>query len=252
VSGGPLQGSAMTTAMPGTETHAAPPDPSLSNPLSPSPAPSSVGGEHRRAARTNMFIAATAEIGGRPCPVRIRNMSETGALLESNIPLPLEANLTLRRGDHVAAGTIVWSEGHKCGVAFSGSVCVAAWMGRPAARDAEGQKQVDALQAQIRNGAVPLAAAQPVRAELVPAELQQRLAEELSHIKRIIDDIGEELSAEPTILSDHAESMQQFDIVSQSLGHLARLLVAPDPGQAVNEIGMDSLRKRLSRSTRTY
>jgi hypothetical protein len=235
MSGAPSQGSAMASALPGSPLLA---DAPVSRP--------GAGVENRRSARTNMFISAIAEISGRACPVRIRNMSETGALLESNVALPRGASVTLMRGEHGAFGAVVWSEGHKCGIAFAHSVCVASWMGRPGARDPDGQKQVDALQAQIRSGAVPLATAQPARTELLPQELQQRLSDELALIKRIIDDVGEELSAEAMILAEHGESMQQFDIISQSLGHLSRLLVAPDPAQAVNEIGMESRRRRLS------
>src|SRR4051812_46281383 len=85
--------------------------------------------EHRRAPRTNMFIAATAEVEGRAMPVRVRNMSLNGALLEGN-GLRDGAALVLRRGDCAAPGRVVWSDGHRSGIAFSQEVCVSSWMGR--------------------------------------------------------------------------------------------------------------------------
>jgi hypothetical protein len=202
-------------------------------------------GEHRRAPRTNMFIAAIAEVDGRAIAARVRNMSQTGAMLELVDPVRQGAGLVLRRGEHVAAGMVVWSQGIKCGIAFADLVSVSAWMGRSPGVG-EGQRRVDAIQAQIRGGAVPMAAPESVRPAPSAQALQQRLSEELVELKRMIDMLGEDLAAEPVMLDRHAGSMQQFDIMSQTLGHLARVLIAPDPVEAVGGIGMDALRKRLA------
>ena len=227
------------------------PSPTASAPAAPGDAPPAAaaeeaGSEHRRAQRTNMFIAATAEVDGRPVSARIRNMSETGALVELSEPVLKGARIALRRGNQAAAGWVAWSAGYKCGIAFSGPVCVATWMGRPVARDAEGQRRVDAIQAQMRGGAVHPVAAEPARAEVSADLLRQRLSEELVHLKQVVDSVGEALAGEPAVLDNHAASMQQFDIVSQTLGHLARVLTAPDPVAALGDIGMDSLRRRLA------
>lgn len=204
--------------------------------------------EHRRAPRINMFIAASADLDGRTTSARVRNMSQTGALVELADPIRIGARVVLKRGDNVASGWVVWSEGHRCGVAFADLVSVSAWMGRPIARE-EGQRRVDMIQAQIRAGSAEPHSAplEPARPPLSAAALQQRLSEELVTLKRIIDKVGEDLAGEPAMLDRHAGSMQQFDIVSQTLGHLARLLIAPDPVGSIGNIGMDSLRKRLER-----
>ena len=204
--------------------------------------------EHRRAPRTNMFIAATVEVPGGSIAARIRNMSQSGALLELSDPVHKGARLTLRRGELAAAGWVAWSTGFKCGVAFSDLVCVSSWMGRPIARDGDGQKRIDAIQAQIRSGTAYVPPPEPPKAEVSAEALRQRLSEELVHLKQVIDTVGEALAGEPAVLDRHAESMQQFDIVSQTLGHLARVMNAPDPVAALGDIGMDNLRKRLARA----
>ena len=192
-----------------------------------------------------MFISAAAEVSGRSVAARVRNMSQTGAMLELAEPVHQGARLVLRRGEHVAGGTVVWSQGCKCGVSFADLVSVSAWMGRslPAG---EGQRRVDAIQAQIRSGAAPAPIAEAPKPAPSAQALQQRLSEELVELKRIVDALGEELAGEPAMLERHAAGMQQFDLMSQTLGHLARVLIAPDPVEAVGEIGMDSLRKRLA------
>jgi hypothetical protein len=222
----------------------APVEPSFAAPEP--PAAHATGTEHRRAPRTNMFIAGTAEVEGRAIAVRLRNMSEGGALIEPSEPIRSGVFVVLRRGGNEAGGRVAWSHGLRCGIAFTGPVCVATWMGRPVPRDGEGQRRVDAIQAQIRNGATPILAAHPARPEVSAQLLQQRLSDELVQLKHIIDTIGETLAGEPEMLERHAGSMQQFDIASQTLAHLARILTAPDPVEALGAIGMDSLRRRLS------
>jgi hypothetical protein len=220
------------------------PDPPA--PTAPTAPEAAAASEHRRAPRTNMFIAAVADLEGRSVAARIRNMSQTGALIELSEPVRKGVRLTVRRGEQAAAGGVVWSSGYRCGVAFSDMVCVSTWMGRPVARDGEGQKRVDAIQAQIRGGTAFAAPVETARAAVTAQLLQQRLSEELVHLKQVIDTVGEALAGEPAVLDHHAEAMQQFDIVSQTLGHLARVLIAPDPVEALGGIGMDSLRRRLS------
>lgn len=206
------------------------------------------GPDNRRAPRTNMFITASAEVEGRALTARIRNMSSTGALIEVSGPVRKGERLVLKRGDHIAKGAIAWSAGFKCGIAFSDLVCVSTWMGRPPARESDGQKRVDAIQAQIRSGAAAPPAVDQAPAQVGAQLLQQRLSEEMIQLKQIVDRVGEALAGEPAILEQHAGTMQQFDIVSQTLGHLARLMIAPDPIDALGVIGMDSLRQRLGRA----
>ncbi|HEX9947586.1 MAG TPA: hypothetical protein VGA98_08605, partial [Allosphingosinicella sp.] len=54
--------------------------------------------EDRVAPRTNLLLAATAEVGGRSLPVRIRNLSETGALIEGAGLPDAGMSLVLARG----------------------------------------------------------------------------------------------------------------------------------------------------------
>ena len=77
--------------------------------------------------------------------------------------------------------------------------------------------------------------------------LPQRLAEELAYVGRLLESLGDDLCNEPLVVARHAEKLQNLDIASQILGHVAALLVTDQPAQAVKEIGMTSLRKRLLR-----
>ena len=78
--------------------------------------------------------------------------------------------------------------------------------------------------------------------------MPHRLAEELAYVGRLLDSLGEELCQEALLVRRHGEKLQNLDIAAQILGHVAALLVADNPDQAVDSIGMASLRKRLLRT----
>ena len=122
----------------------------------------------------------------------------------------------------------------------------------PAAPAPSAQARCDAIQAEfrghgerrsIRRDPPPLAPA------LVPTddELKVRLAEELEYARRMLDVMGEELSADVGVLMRHGVSLQSVDIVGQILGHLANVIRSSDPGGAVERIGMCELKARLKR-----
>jgi hypothetical protein len=73
---------------------------------------------NRRSRRSPVLLAATVEVAGRPVPVKLRNLSEDGALVEAD-RLPLEGSTTLfRRNELCLKSKVVWVEGRYAGVAF--------------------------------------------------------------------------------------------------------------------------------------
>jgi len=90
----------------------------------------------------------------------------------------------------------------------------------------------------------------PLPAALIPTDdpLQLRLAEELEYVRRMLDQMGDTLSADPLVISRHMTSLQTVDIVGQILGHVANVTRSSDPSGAVDRIGMCELKARLTRS----
>ena len=65
-----------------------------------------------------MLLTATIDVGGGLLPVKLRNLSEQGALIEG-APLPPEGSATVfERKDMRVPGRIVWVQGKYAGVAF--------------------------------------------------------------------------------------------------------------------------------------
>ena len=66
-----------------------------------------------------MLLAATIEVAGCPQPVKLRNLSEEGALIEGE-RLPLEGTTTFfQRNELRLKGRVIWVEGRYAGVAFA-------------------------------------------------------------------------------------------------------------------------------------
>ena len=74
--------------------------------------------QNRRSRRSPVFLAATVEVAGTPEPVKLRNLSEEGALVEGE-RLPLEGTTTFfQRNELRVKGRVVWVHGRFAGVAF--------------------------------------------------------------------------------------------------------------------------------------
>jgi hypothetical protein len=74
--------------------------------------------KNRRSRRSPVLLAAAVEIAGQPVPVKLRNLSEEGALIEGE-RLPLEGSTTwFERNDLRLKSRIVWVQGRFAGVAF--------------------------------------------------------------------------------------------------------------------------------------
>lgn len=72
-----------------------------------------------RSPRANVLLAATLDVSGTSLPVKLRNLSEQGALIQAE-RLPVEGSEVLfRRNDLAVPGRIAWVDGHHAGVAFA-------------------------------------------------------------------------------------------------------------------------------------
>src|SRR5215208_2397885 len=75
--------------------------------------------QNRRSRRSPVYLAATLEVAGVAQPVKLRNLSEEGALIEGE-RLPLDGTTTFfERNELRLKGRVVWVEGCYAGVAFA-------------------------------------------------------------------------------------------------------------------------------------
>ena len=81
--------------------------------------------QRRGKSRSNIFLLATLAARGGSWPVRIRNLSPTGALIEGGMILPQCAPVRLVRGSLTIAGTVMWHNRARAGIRFDGEIDVA-------------------------------------------------------------------------------------------------------------------------------
>jgi len=75
--------------------------------------------QNRRSRRSPVFLAASLEVAGVSHAVKLRNLSEEGALVEGE-QLPLEGTTTFfQRNDLRLKSRVVWVHGRFAGVAFA-------------------------------------------------------------------------------------------------------------------------------------
>lgn len=74
---------------------------------------------NRKNNRSNVLFTASLELSGASTPVRMRNLSSNGALVEGE-DLPIEGSeLLFRKGDLAVAGRVVWASDRHAGIAFA-------------------------------------------------------------------------------------------------------------------------------------
>lgn len=79
-----------------------------------------------------------------------------------------------------------------------------------------------------------------------PTPLDHLLAAELDHARDMLVMMGDELAMSAEIVAEHGMALQAVDIVGQMLGHIANVVRADDPSEAIDRIGMCELKAKLS------
>lgn len=188
------------------------------------------GAQRRVEPRSNIFVVAALASDRGSAPVRIRNMSRSGALIEGGVIPPNASAVRLSRGSLSVSGEIVWRHESRAGMHFDSAVTVAAWL--PGGKGAAGQQRVDEIvysyKAEV--GAMrPAAAVEPV-AVLAPRE---DLGRELLDVRAALNAVAEELAGDDATMVRHPNALQAIDMAAQKLETLARRLGSDAPGLAL-------------------
>lgn len=167
------------------------------------------GDEQRSERRNNLFVVAALHWRGAPAPVRIRNLSPGGALIEGAGLPDVGTSVRLSRGQHSVDGELLWRGETHAGLQFKAPVRVADWL--PASARNGGQQRVDQI--------VFEAKASGVATGITPAGPS---APDYSAIADALTKAGDELIAVPGLAERHPEALQAIDIAAQALNLLNR------------------------------
>jgi hypothetical protein len=78
--------------------------------------------EKRNAPRIDLSLPVLVHAWGRPHSAKVHNLSSSGALLESPLPIPAGNHVLFNCGTIEALGTVVWKNDTKFGVRFRKSI----------------------------------------------------------------------------------------------------------------------------------
>jgi len=75
--------------------------------------------QNRRSRRSNVLLTAILEVGGAALPVKLRNLSANGALLQGE-KLPVAGTpVRFVRNELCVDGRVIWGQGKYAGIAFA-------------------------------------------------------------------------------------------------------------------------------------
>jgi hypothetical protein len=162
--------------------------------------------------RSHMFVAATLYSDVGSTPSRIRNMSQSGALIEASaVPQP-GTDVILRRGSLQTAGHIIWKVDGKAGIAFSTRVSVDDWLSRQVRGH---QDQVDEIVSSLKSGRQLGSATD--RASVSDASIDA----ELQMLRADLIRLGDGLAGDAILAATHPE-VQMIDIALQRIDRIIR------------------------------
>ena len=168
-----------------------------------------------------MFLAAVLKGSAFSVPVRIRNMSVTGALVEGAAMPDSGSSVRLIRGSLMIPADVVWASAERCGLRFAGAVSIKEWLAPPSNPQ---QKRVDSLVGALKAGAIPL----PIRPEPHDASSPFELGLDLRGVSKLLEAHCEDLMADPQAIVRYGDKLQNLDIVLQTIATVADMLGGQD------------------------
>lgn len=169
--------------------------------------------EIRSGARTNMFIAAAMYVQGTFSTVRVRNLSPSGALIETSVSPAAGSPVQLNRGCLMVSGKVMWSTNNRCGLHFNSFISVRDWMAPPTN---QAQMQVDEMVACVK--AERLSVLAPPAPDAMHPQLS--LSIRLGQLSLLIEELGDSLAGDPETVARHGLELQKIDRALQILKSL--------------------------------
>jgi hypothetical protein len=169
----------------------------------------------RREPRKSMFVMATLYAATGSAPVKVRDMSSAGALIEGGvIPAP-GTTIRLCRGSLSVTGKVAWSKEARAGLSFDSTVSPDDWL--PTGKAPAPQQRVDEMVQQVK-GSMGNQAAITAPLSVEPASVT---ALELTRLRRAIEELADDLAEDDAVLARHGAKLQTLDHAAQLLRKLA-------------------------------
>lgn len=172
--------------------------------------------EARREPRTSLFVMATLYADTGSSPVKVRDLSSVGALIEGGVIPPVGTSVRLCRGSFSITGRMVWCRGGRGGLRFESSISVAEWL--PGGRGTVAQQRVDEIVQETKAAGTVPSFSSGHRSDDQSGKLT---AFELTRLRTAIESLADDLAADPQVVKRHMTKLQTLDLAAQALRKLA-------------------------------
>ena len=167
----------------------------------------------RREDRVSLFVMANLHAEARGGPVKLRNISPGGALIEGEVLPRRGSAVALCKGELTVPGAVVWRNANRAGLSFASPTDVSRWLPSAQAQRSASEtfRRLKAEQAQHPGSRVTRA---PLHTSFVSTEEMERAAAAL-------DDLADILALDDRIVVEVASKLQSLDIAAQLLRKVA-------------------------------
>jgi len=162
-----------------------------------------------------MFLAAVMGVGAEHSLVKVRNMSSTGAMIESPVTLARGTNVNLVRGALKCQATVIWSCLGRCGLRFTSDVHIKDWLAAPTKAQ---QSRVDEIVILVKAGVTNLGLGPDAPREV---RCHEQLVDDLAAAVTLMQDLEDDLASSDATLQRHAIKLQNLDIAMQMMRAIA-------------------------------
>lgn len=200
------------------------------------------GLDSRSSPRTTLLMRGLLLDSDKAYPVKIRNVSLSGALLEGAPEQTVGAQLILRRDEEDIPVVKVWSGANRTGVQFVLGDQIKISTKIPLSNcPKHGETTFDDDGQYLRDS-------EKIRqTRISDNEIRKRLCEEISTISRSLELIGQELSGQTFVLVRHSSALQALDLAQQTLLRIAKVIGSSNPVLAASKLDMEAVKRRLLR-----
>ena len=169
------------------------------------------GPEGRGQLRSSLFLAAVMQAGVEQVPVKVRNMSLNGALVDSPVAPLAGTEIHLIRGSLIASGKVAWSSAGRCGLRFSSEISINDWLASPSKAE---QQRVDEIVSLVKAGAIPIGLAE---ARVHSGGFGDEIIVGLEDVLKLLEDLENDLATSEETLGRHGPKLQNLDIATQMI-----------------------------------
>lgn len=156
-----------------------------------------------------MFVMATAYSSTGSSPVKIRNLSPSGALIEGGVLPLLGDTLSLTRGSLTIVGEVVWRRDMRAGLKFRSIASVSEWL--PKSPASSSQQKVDAIVQQVKSKGYSIQ---------TETEDASHAANEVNRVRILLEALADDLADDSDIVIRFGSKLQALDLAAQMLGRL--------------------------------